>query len=817
MVEDVIKNLNALKIFFSQEKEYKSQIEMVEKLIEDISKPFNIMVLGEFSTGKSTFINALIGKNLLKMDVTPTTAVITKLCYGKRDTITVFFKDGTNKIYNDIEFNKLTATEAGEENNLHKEIGYVERQLPFDILKKFSIIDSPGLNAYRKEDEKITREFMDNADTILLLFDANQMNKLVENQLLDNLSERLKPIGIINKIDTYDEDEEGESIEEFIEENRVILKSKVSNLLGVSAKQALNGKLNNNQSLIEESNIKEVENVIISMILKNRDTYKFYSLLDKMSKFFIELNEFKDKLKEKGILPSAIHEVDTIAKIIYDQINKDDNNSSCKLFIGVLYYYAIFLDRQIYKAIEYIEESARKNNTLAQKWLLEYCIKENKKDQILYWSERLAKKNDPEGQLILGLCYLGKFGSDKNEDEAIKCFIKAAEQGYDVAQYSLAVCYDNGDGIEKDKEKAFYWYKQAAEQGYDVAQYSLAVCYDNGDGIGKDKEKAFYWYEQAAKQGRVEAQNQLAICYDKGKGIEQDKEKAIYWYEQSAKQGYDYAQYNLAYCYNIGNGVKRNEEKAFYWYEQSAKQGRVEAQNQLAVCYDKGKGIEENKEKAFYWYEQSAKQGYGLGQLNLAICYDIGNGVEQDKEKAFYWYEQSAKQGYAEAQNQLAICYDCGNGIGEDKEEAIYWYTQSANQGFAWAQYNLAMKYKDSVATNELNKRKKLLQLSAEQDIRDAQYELALCYEYGKGTNKNEKKAFYWMKRAVDNNVEEAKPILGRYYDEGIGTPIDKEKANFYLNRDSSSKSDDEGGCFSTGCGCLFWIIVIFIIAKILF
>lgn len=64
MVEDVIKNLNALKIFFSQEKEYKSQIEMVEKLIEDISKPFNIMVLGEFSTGKSTFINALIGKNL---------------------------------------------------------------------------------------------------------------------------------------------------------------------------------------------------------------------------------------------------------------------------------------------------------------------------------------------------------------------------------------------------------------------------------------------------------------------------------------------------------------------------------------------------------------------------------------------------------------------------------------------------------------------------------------------------------------------------------------------------------------------------------
>ena len=810
MVEDVIKNLNALKIFFSQEKEYKSQIEMVEKLIEDISKPFNIMVLGEFSTGKSTFINALIGKNLLKMDVTPTTAVITKLCYGKRDTITVFFKDGTNKIYNDIEFNKLTATEAGEENNLHKEIGYVERQLPFDILKKFSIIDSPGLNAYRKEDEKITREFMDNADTILLLFDANQMNKLVENQLLDNLSERLKPIGIINKIDTYDEDEEGESIEEFIEENRAILKSKVSNLLGVSAKQALNGKLNNNQSLIEESNIKEVENVIISMILKNRDTYKFYSLLDKMSKFFIELNEFKDKLKEKGILPSAIHEVDTIAKIIYDQINKDDNNSSCKLFIGVLYYYAIFLDRQIYKAIEYIEESARKNNTLAQKWLLEYCIKENKKDQILYWSERLAKKNEPEGQYALGLCYLGNFGVERKEEEAIKYLTKAGEAGVAYAQYELGRYYENNKQIEDNWKKAVYWYQKADKQNLPEATCELAFYYS-------DEKYFISLIEKAAKQGYAKAQNILGVCYCNGKRIVKDKTKAFYWFEQAAKQGYVDAQYNLASCYDDGIGVEKNEERASYWLEQAAKQGHVEAQTYLAVHYIEGIGVEKNEKKAFYWYEQAAKQGQADAQAQLAICYSDGAGVEKNEEKAFYWYEQAAKQGYAEAQNQLAICYDCGNGIGEDKEEAIYWYTQSANQGFAWAQYNLAMKYKDSVATNELNKRKKLLQLSAEQDIRDAQYELALCYEYGKGTNKNEKKAFYWMKRAVDNNVEEAKPILGRYYDEGIGTPIDKEKANFYLNRDSSSKSDDEGGCFSTGCGCLFWIIVIFIIAKILF
>ncbi len=129
------------------------------------------------------------------------------------------------------------------------------------------------------------------------------------------------------------------------------------------------------------------------------------------------------------------------------------------------------------------------------------------------------------------------------------------------------------------------------------------------------------------------------------------------------------------------------------------------------------------------------------------------------------------------------------------------------------------MRYKDSTDNNKINERKRLLQLSAEQDIGDAQYELALCYEQGKGTNQNSKSAFYWMKRAVDNNVEEAKPVLGRYYDEGIGTTKNKEKADFYLGRDNEvdvESKNDNGGC-STGCGCLFWYIVIFIIAKILF
>ena len=60
----------------------KKSLPDLDKIIEHISAPLMIMVMGEFSTGKSTFINAMVGEEVTAVNATPTTAVITKLCYG---------------------------------------------------------------------------------------------------------------------------------------------------------------------------------------------------------------------------------------------------------------------------------------------------------------------------------------------------------------------------------------------------------------------------------------------------------------------------------------------------------------------------------------------------------------------------------------------------------------------------------------------------------------------------------------------------------------------------------------------------------------
>ena len=42
----------------------------------------------------------------------------------------------------------------------------------------------------------------------------------------------------------------------------------------------------------------------------------------------------------------------------------------------------------------------------------------------------------------------------------------AAEQGHAQAQYRLGICYDEGSGVEEDEDEAVKWYWKAAEQGH---------------------------------------------------------------------------------------------------------------------------------------------------------------------------------------------------------------------------------------------------------------------------------------------------------------------------------------------------------------
>jgi tetratricopeptide (TPR) repeat protein len=58
-----------------------------------------------------------------------------------------------------------------------------------------------------------------------------------------------------------------------------------------------------------------------------------------------------------------------------------------------------------------------------------------------------------------------QYEQEKNYTEAAKCYQKAAQGGYAVAQYNLGLLYEFGYGVKKSKQEAKKWYQKAAAQG----------------------------------------------------------------------------------------------------------------------------------------------------------------------------------------------------------------------------------------------------------------------------------------------------------------------------------------------------------------
>ena len=100
---------------------------------------FLLVIAGEFNSGKSSFINALLGERVLPEGVTPTTDRINLLRHGPQ-----------------------VAEHA-------LEAYLLERTHPAELLRELSVVDTPGTNAIIRRHEELTRDFIPRADLVLFV------------------------------------------------------------------------------------------------------------------------------------------------------------------------------------------------------------------------------------------------------------------------------------------------------------------------------------------------------------------------------------------------------------------------------------------------------------------------------------------------------------------------------------------------------------------------------------------------------------------------------------------------------------------------
>ncbi|MFW5920954.1 MAG: dynamin family protein [Polyangiales bacterium] len=204
------------------------------------SERFHLVVLGEFNHGKTTFVNALLGSDVLPVGVTPTTAVIHHLEHGDEPSATAVGIDGSRASVPMERLQRYVVDgEASAEGVRHIEVRHPAALLEGGVV----LVDTPGVNDLNEARAEITYGYVPQSDAVLFLLDAGQILKESERAFVAGklLSQsRDKVLFVVNKLDLLDEREREEAL--------AYTKATLGNLIGspriygVSAKEAVQGR-----------------------------------------------------------------------------------------------------------------------------------------------------------------------------------------------------------------------------------------------------------------------------------------------------------------------------------------------------------------------------------------------------------------------------------------------------------------------------------------------------------------------------------------------------------------------------------------------
>jgi ribosome biogenesis GTPase A len=161
----------------------------------------NLVVLGEFKRGKSTLINALVGRAVLPTGVIPLTSVVTAIGAGDRDRVVVRYVDGREEERPLSELANYVSEARNPGNDLGVELARVE--LDHDLLLTgLELVDTPGVGSIHAHNTDAARAFLPRVDAAICVLDAGQPLSGAERELLLEVSGRApRLLIVINKID----------------------------------------------------------------------------------------------------------------------------------------------------------------------------------------------------------------------------------------------------------------------------------------------------------------------------------------------------------------------------------------------------------------------------------------------------------------------------------------------------------------------------------------------------------------------------------------------------------------------------------------
>ncbi|OIQ90601.1 bacterial dynamin-like protein [mine drainage metagenome] len=258
--------------------------DLYTKLAED---HFNLVVVGRFSRGKTSLMNALMETERLPTGIVPLTSVITTVSYGSTEQVVIEFQGRHLPLHVRLDQLEEYVTQHGNPGNA-RGVRFARVELPSEILRQgFHFVDTPGLGSSILENTRTTEAFLPEADALMLVTGYDSPLAEEEMRLLEEMVAVRQRIFItVNKHDTVDDNERGAVLGHLEERLSHIYGDSIPPIFSISVRQAISAK---SAEARAESGIPALKAHLIRFLVEEKQVVFLTRMVERMTELLCDL------------------------------------------------------------------------------------------------------------------------------------------------------------------------------------------------------------------------------------------------------------------------------------------------------------------------------------------------------------------------------------------------------------------------------------------------------------------------------------------------------------------------------------------------
>jgi len=261
--------------------------ELFSRLAED---RFNLVVVGRFSRGKTSLMNAVLGVDRLPTGIRPLTSVITTVSYGTTDKAVIHYAGLS--IPQEVRLAELPQyiTEQGNSGN-RRNVRIADVQLRAELLRRgFHFVDTPGLGSPIIENTRTTERFLPEADAFVLVTSFEGPLSDEEVRFLHTARASGKVVFVVvNKLDIATPRERDDALRYLRDQLRGLLDGQGLGIFPLSARDGLAAKQNRDERQLAASGVPAFETKLVRFLIEEKSRVFLVGMCRRIGQLFREL------------------------------------------------------------------------------------------------------------------------------------------------------------------------------------------------------------------------------------------------------------------------------------------------------------------------------------------------------------------------------------------------------------------------------------------------------------------------------------------------------------------------------------------------